>query len=134
MVAYYVKVYLSALVGFLVIDMIWLGVVARGFYRRHLGFMLADQVNWWAAVSFYLLFVAGVLVFAVGPGLQAESLIKTLLLGGFLGLVTYGTYDLTNLATARNWPGIVTVVDMVWGTVLAAAVSTIGYVAGTWLR
>jgi uncharacterized membrane protein len=78
--------------------------------------------------------VAGVLVFAVGPGLQASSLPKALLLGGFLGLVTYGTYDLTNLATAKNWPLIVTVVDMVWGSVLAAAVSGIGYLAGTWLR
>ncbi len=134
MIAYYVKIYVSALVGFLAIDMLWLGVVARGFYRRHLGFMLADHVNWWAAISFYLLFVAGVLVFAVGPGLQAHSLAKTLLLGGFLGLVTYGTYDLTNLATAKSWPWIVTVVDMVWGTVLAAAVSAIGYLAGTWLR
>jgi uncharacterized membrane protein len=134
MIDYYMKIYVSALVGFLVIDMIWLGVVARGFYRRHLGFLLADQVNWWAALSFYLLFVAGVLVFAVAPGLQANSLPRALLLGGFLGLVTYGTYDLTNLATAKNWPLIVTVVDMVWGTVLAAAVSCIGYLAGTWLR
>jgi uncharacterized membrane protein len=134
MVAHYLKIYVSALVGFLAIDMIWLAVVARGFYRRHLGFLLADQVNWWAAIPFYLLFVAGVLVFAVGPGLQANSLPRALLLGGFLGLVTYGTYDLTNLATAKNWPVIVTVVDMAWGTVLAAAVSGIGYLAGTWLR
>jgi uncharacterized membrane protein len=132
MMAYYAKIYVSALVGFFAIDMIWLGMVARGFYRRHLGFMLADQVNWWAAVSFYLLFVAGVLVFAVGPGVQAHSLVRTLLLGGFFGLVTYGTYDLTNQATAKDWPWIVTVVDMVWGTVLAMAVSAIGYLAGTW--
>lgn len=132
MIAYYAKIYVAALVGFLAIDMLWLGVVARGFYRRHLGFLLADQVNWWAAISFYLLFVAGVLVFAVGPGLEARSPAKTMLLGGFLGLVTYGTYDLTNLATAKNWPWVVTVVDMVWGTVLAAAVSAIGYLAGLW--
>jgi len=134
MIAHYVKTYVPALVGFLAIDMIWLAVVARGFYRRHLGFLLVDQVNWWAAIAFYLLFVAGVLVFAVGPGLQANSLSKALILGGFLGLVTYGTYDLTNLATVKSWPLIVTVVDMAWGTVLAAAVSGIGYLAGTWLR
>jgi uncharacterized membrane protein len=134
MMAHWMKMYVSALVGFLAIDMIWLGVVARGFYRRQLEFLLADHVNWWAAISFYLLFVAGVLVFAVGPGLQAGSLQKALLLGGLLGLVTYGTYDLTNLATVKSWPLIMTVVDMTWGTVLAAAVSCIGYLAGTWLR
>ena len=134
MVALYSKIYVAALVGFLAIDMVWLGVVARGFYRRQLGFLLADQVNWWAAVSFYLLFVAGVLVFAVAPGLQAGSLTRALLLGGFFGLVTYGTYDLTNLATVKTWPLVVTVADMAWGTVLAAAVSGLGYLTGTWLR
>jgi uncharacterized membrane protein len=134
MIAEYAKIYVSALVGFLAIDMVWLGIVARGFYRRQLGFLLADEVNWWAAGSFYLLFVGGVLVFAVAPGLQASSLPRTLLLGGLLGLVTYGTYDLTNLATVRSWPLVVTVVDLAWGTVLAAAVSGIGYLAGTWLR
>jgi uncharacterized membrane protein len=114
--------------------MVWLAVVARGFYRRQLGFLLADQVNWWAAVSFYLLFVAGVLVFAVGPGLQAHSLARAVLLGGFLGLVTYATYDLTNLATVKDWPLIVTLVDMVWGVVLAATVSCVGYLVGAGMR
>jgi uncharacterized membrane protein len=132
MLAYYAKIYLTALVGFLVIDMVWLGLVARGFYRRHLGFWLADQVNWWAASAFYLLFVAGVIVFAVRPGLQAHSLTRTLLLGGFLGLTAYGTYDLTNQATVKDWPWIVTAVDMVWGTVLAAAVGAIGHLAARW--
>jgi uncharacterized membrane protein len=134
MFAQYSKIYLAALVGFLAIDMIWLGLVARGFYRRQLGFLLADQVNWWAAMSFYLLFVAGVLVFAVAPGLQAGSLARTLLLGGLFGLVTYATYDLTNMATVKGWPLIVTVVDMAWGTVLAAAVGGIGYLTGTLVR
>lgn len=134
MIAYYVKIYLSALVGFLAIDMVWLGLVARGFYRRQLGFLLADQVNWWAAASFYLIFVAGVLVFAVGPGLQGKSSRKAMLLGGFFGLVTYATYDLTNLATVKDWPLVVTLVDLAWGTVLAAVVSGIGYLVGTGLR
>ncbi len=131
---YYLKVYLAALVGFLAIDMVWLVIVARGFYRKHLGFLLSDQPNWWAAAVFYLLFVAGLLVFAVFPGLQANSLRKAAVLGCFFGLVTYATYDLTNLATVKNWPWLVTVVDMVWGAVLAASVSCIGYLAGTWLR
>ena len=131
---YYLKVYLAALVGFLAIDMVWLVIVARGFYRKQLGFLLSDQPNWWAAFAFYLLFVAGLLVFAVFPGLQANSLRKAMLLGCFFGLVTYATYDLTNLATVKNWPLLVTIVDMAWGSVLATAVSCIGYQAGTWLR
>jgi uncharacterized membrane protein len=134
MIAYFAKTYLSALAAFLAIDLIWLGLVARGFYRRQIGFLLADQVNWWAATAFYLLFVAGVLVFAVGPALQAHSLQKALLLGGFFGLVAYATYDLTNLATVKNWPLIVTLVDLAWGTVLASAVSGIGYLAGKRFR
>jgi uncharacterized membrane protein len=99
-----------------------------------LGFLLSDQPNWWAAISFYLLFVVGLLVFAVLPGLQAGSLRRALLLGGFFGLVTYATYDLTNLATVKNWPWLVTLVDMAWGVVLATSVSGIGYLAGRWLR
>ncbi len=128
----YLKVYLAAVVAFLAIDMVWLAVVARGFYRKHLGFLLADQPNWWAAGVFYLLFLAGLLVFAVVPGLQAGSLRRAVLLGGFFGLVTYATYDLTNHATVKNWPWIVTVVDMTWGTVLAASVSAVAYLAGRW--
>ena len=73
-------------------------------------------------------------MFAVVPGLQAGSLRRALLLGGFFGLVTYATYDLTNHATVKNWPWMVTLVDMTWGAVLATLVSCIGYLAGRWLR
>ncbi len=131
---YYLKLYAITLVGFLAIDFVWLAFVARGFYRSQLGFLLSDQPNWWAAVVFYLLFVAGLLVFAVIPGLQTGSLRNALLLGAFFGLVTYATYDLTNLATVKNWPWIVTVVDMAWGMVLAASVTGFGYMVGRWLR
>jgi uncharacterized membrane protein len=134
MIMYYVKLYVCAFVGFLAIDMVWLTLVARGFYRRQLGFLLSDQPNWWAAIAFYLLFVVGLLVFAVVPALQAGSLGRALLLGGFFGLVTYATYDLTNHATVKNWPWMVTLVDMTWGLVLAASVSCIGFLVGRWLR
>jgi len=134
MTAYYLKVYLAAFGGFLAIDMIWLGLLARGFYQNQLGFLLSEQPNWYAAFAFYLLFVFGVLVFAIIPGLQAQSLWKAVVLGGFFGLVTYATYDLTNLATVKHWPWLVTAVDMIWGTVLTASVSCIGYLAGSWLR
>jgi uncharacterized membrane protein len=130
---YFLKLYAATLVGFFAIDIVWLAFVARGFYRKHLGFLLADQPNWWAAIPFYLLFVAGMVVFAVSPALQAGSLRKALILGAFFGLVTYATYDLTNHATVKNWPWIVTVVDLCWGLVLSASVSCIGYLAGRWL-
>ena len=134
MIIYYLKLYAVTLIGFLAIDMVWLTGVARGFYRKQLGFLLSDQPNWWAAISFYMLFVVGLLVFAVVPALEAGSLRRALLLGGFFGLVTYATYDLTNLATVKNWPWMVTLADMAWGTVLATSVSCIGYLVGLWLR
>lgn len=130
---YYLKLYAITFLGFLAIDMFWLGIVARRFYRQQLGFLLADNPNWYAALAFYLMFIAGMLVFAILPGLQSESLGRTLLLGAFFGLITYATYDLTNLATVKNWPLLVTIVDMLWGLVLATAVSSIGFVAGRWL-
>lgn len=131
---YYLKLYGAALVAFFAIDMLWLGLVARSFYRAHLGFLLSPSVNWPAALLFYLLFIAGILVFVVLPGLRADSVRTTLLLAVFFGLVTYATYDLTNLATVKNWPVLVTVVDLVWGMVLTSAVSLVGFAAGKWLR
>ena len=133
MVIYYIKLYLATLVTFLVIDMIWLGLIARGFYAKHIGFLLSAKPIWSAAILFYLLFVAGVLVFVVLPGLNANSARRVLLLGAFFGLVTYGTYDLTNLALVKDWPWIVTAVDMCWGAILAAIVSYVGFVIGKFL-
>ena len=131
--AFYLKLYLASLAAFLLIDMLWLGVVARGFYRQHLGFLLSPSPNWAAAIVFYLLFIAGLLVFAVLPGLKAGAPGKAIALGAFFGLVTYATYDLTNLATIKGWPLLVTAVDMLWGLILAAIVSYVGFVVGQWL-
>ena len=131
--AYYLKLYLATLVAFFAVDMVWLGLVARTFYRKYLGFLMTPSPNWLAAILFYLLFVVGVLVLAVLPGLDAGSLKTTLLRGALFGLVAYATYDLTNLATIRDWPLVVTIVDLIWGTVLSVAVSCAGYFAGKWL-
>jgi uncharacterized membrane protein len=131
--AYYLKLYLATLVAFLVIDMLWLGLVARTFYRNYLGFLMAPSPNWLAAIIFYLLFVVGIVVFVVVPGLEASSLKTTLLRAALFGLVAYATYDLTNLATVKDWPLIVTVVDLIWGTVVSVVVSLAGYMAGQWL-
>jgi len=134
MLTYYVKLYLCTLLAFFAIDMIWLGLVARDFYQKHLGFLLRPDPNWTAAIMFYLLFIAGLLIFVIVPSLQSESIKKVLILGALFGLITYATYDLTNLATVKDWPLIVTVVDLVWGGVLATSVSYLGFLAGKWLQ
>jgi len=133
MIIYYIKLYLVTLVTFLTIDMIWLGLIARRFYAKYLGFLLSAKPIWSAAILFYLLFVAGVLVFVVLPGLHVNSAKRVLLLGTLFGLVTYGTYDLTNLALIKEWPWIVTVIDMCWGAILAAIVSYVGFMTGRFL-
>jgi uncharacterized membrane protein len=130
---YYLKLYLATLIAFFAIDMVWLGFVARTLYRKHLGFLMAASPNWIAAIIFYLLFIVGVLVFVVLPGLEDNSLKTTLLRAALFGLITYGTYDLTNLATVKDWPVLITVVDMAWGTVLSVAVSFVSFMVGKWL-
>jgi uncharacterized membrane protein len=132
--AFRIKLYLTLLAAFLAVDAVWLGLVAPGFYRDQIGFLLADDVNWLAAGSFYLLFILGIQVFVVGPGLERGELGWTLRRAAFFGLVTYATYDLTNLATVRDWPILVTVVDLVWGAVLCTAVSLVGFAAGRRMR
>ena len=132
--AYYFKLYFATFIAFLAIDMVWLGFVARSFYRKHLGFLMAASPNWVAALVFYLLFIAGILVFVVVPGLETDSLKTTLLRAALFGLVAYATYDLTNLATLKNWPVLITVVDLAWGMVLSVAVSYVSFMAGKWLR
>jgi uncharacterized membrane protein len=127
------KTYGLMTLAFLVIDLVWIGVVAKRFYERHLGFMLRPDVQWVPAILFYLLFIAGVLVFAVLPGLEKGSLARTVGLGAFLGLVAYATYDLTNLALTKGFPSVVAVVDMLWGTSIAAAIAAVGYGAARWL-
>ena len=127
---YYLKLYFATLIAFLAIDMVWLGFVARTIYQKYLGFLLAPTTNWIAALLFYLLFILGILVFVVVPGLEKNSLKVTLLRAALFGLITYATYDLTNLATVKNWPVLITVIDMAWGTVLSVVVSYISFLAG----
>jgi uncharacterized membrane protein len=126
----YFKLYLVSLAAFFAIDMLWLGLVARSFYQRSLGFLMTPSPNWFAAVLFYLLFIVGILFFVVVPGLESGSFQSTILRAALFGLITYATYDLTNLATIQDWPVLLTVVDLLWGTFLSVAVSSIGFVFG----
>ncbi len=122
--------YFITLGVFFLIDMFWLGVVAKGFYRRYLGPFLSPKVNWAAAVLFYLLFIVGLLVFAVRPALVRGIPLDALWLGGLFGLICYATYDLTNQATLKDWPLVVTVIDLLWGTILGGVVSLVSAVIG----
>lgn len=130
---YHVKLYFVTLAVFFVIDLVWLGVVARGFYTKHLGFLMSPSPNWLAGILFYLVFIVGLLVFVVAPGLEAGSLKVTLLRAALFGFITYATYDLTNLATIRNWPVLITIVDLAWGTTLSVIVSLASFLIGRWL-
>ena len=123
----FVKAYFITLPVFLAIDMVWLTIISRKFYAQQLGYLMKTNVNFVAAGLFYLLFVVGLVVFSVLPALEKNSWTQALFLGALLGLISYATYDLTNFATIKDWPLVVTVVDMVWGTILGASVSLISY-------
>jgi len=123
----FIKLFAIALPVFFAIDMIWLGLVAKGFYRAQIGTLMKSDVNWTAAIIFYLIFIAGLVVFVISPAVEKGSWTHALLFGALFGLVCYATYDLTNLAVAKDWPLLVTIVDLIWGAVLAASVSTVTY-------
>ena len=129
--ASFFKLYGVALVAFFVIDLIWLGVVARGFYQNQMGHLMRASVNWPAAIVFYLIFIVGIVLFVVGPAIERESLTHAVVFGALFGLVTYAAYDLTNLATLDGFPLKVAVVDLIWGMVLCGTISTITYLASS---
>ena len=129
--AFWLKLYLLTVPVFFLIDMIWLGYIARNFYKDQLHSLLSPQVNWTAAFLFYFIYIAGILFFAVRPGLEAGSLARACLSGALFGFFTYATYDLTNLATIDGWAWQVSVIDMIWGTTLNTAVAAVGFLAGT---
>ena len=123
----FITAYLAALVAFLAIDFVWLKYVALSFYRSNIGHLMTDKPNLAVAGLFYLFYVVGVVILAVNPALEKQQWTIALVYGGLLGLVAYGTYDITNLATLKNFPPVVAIVDMIWGTVLTASVATISY-------
>lgn len=114
---------------FFVIDMLWLGLVANSFYQSRLVHLMGP-VNWTAAITFYLLYIVGILLFAVLPALESDSFTKAVVLGVLFGFFTYATYDLTNLATLKDWPLAVTLVDIAWGCVLGGSVACCSYLIG----
>jgi uncharacterized membrane protein len=125
--------YLLTTVVFFAIDMAWLGFIAKNLYRKYLGSFLSDTVNWTAAIIFYLLFIIGIFYFAILPAVEKNSLLKAILSGALFGFFTYATYDLTNLATLKNWPLQIVFIDIIWGAVLTGLVSTAGYFIVKWV-
>jgi uncharacterized membrane protein len=123
----YALAYIATLVIFTGVDLVWLGFIAKGFYRAQLGELMAPQLNVWAAVAFYPTYAAGLFVFAVRPAMISGAWTDTVLFGAVLGAVAYATYDLTNLASLRNWPVMVTLVDLAWGTMLSATAAALAF-------
>ena len=125
------KLYLIALPVFLIIDSIWLTLISKNFYSKHLGYLMAKNPNLIAALIFYLIFIAGLIFFVISPALDKKMWTHALLAGAFFGLVTYATYDLTNLATVKDWPLIITIVDLIWGATVSASVALITFMIAT---
>jgi uncharacterized membrane protein len=130
----FLKLYAVSAVVFLALDLFWLGIVARGFYQRHLGSLMRPDVRWGPALLFYAIYLAALVVFVVGPAFERRSLAQAVGLGAFFGLAAYATFDLTSLALIRDFPLRVAVVDLIWGAVLSATVSGLAYGAAAWLR
>jgi uncharacterized membrane protein len=123
----FLKLYLITLPVFLGIDMVWLLFVAKDFYNKQLGFIMSKNPTWIPAIIFYLLFTGGLVIFVIFPALESKSWLNAVLMGALFGLICYATYDLTNLATIKNWPVLITIIDLIWGTVLSSGVSVISY-------
>lgn len=131
----YLLLFLLTTFIFFAIDMLWLGVIARNFYREKLSFIFTGEVNWAAALIFYFIYIIGILYFAVVPGFEHHDWKTVLFNGAFLGFLCYATYDLTNMATIRQWPLTVVLVDIAWGTVLTGSVSVLAYLAASrWIH
>lgn len=118
----FITLYFISLPIFIFLDLVWLSFLMKDFYQTRLGYLLGE-VNWVAAVVFYLVFIFGITFFVTYPVWSGEMKVNAIVLGALFGFITYATYDLTNQATVRDWPVLVTIVDMIWGAVLGATVS-----------
>ena len=124
---FYLKLYALTIPVFFIIDLLWLGVVAKGFYQKNLKYILRPDVNWTAAIIFYLAYIVGILIFAVLPGIERNSWHYAALWGALYGFFTYATYELTNLALIKDWPLNIVIVDILWGVILCTVVATLSF-------
>lgn len=126
-----IKTYLTTLVTFLALDAVWLLLVAPKVYKKGIGHLMANEPNLVAAGIFYLIFIFGLVYFAVQPAIESGTYYQALIKGALFGFIAYSTYDLTNLATLKDWPIWITLMDMTWGTFLGGLVSWISYLIQT---
>ena len=122
-----IRNYLIVFIVFFAIDILWLGFVAKDLYGKHLGHLMRDKTNWPAAVIFYMIFIGGLMFFVLNPALEKSSYAYALIVGGLYGFITYSTYDMTNLATLKDWPLTITIIDITWGTVLNALTAMVSF-------
>jgi uncharacterized membrane protein len=128
-----VALYAITTLVFFALDFVWLSTATARIYQPYLGDLLLPEPKLAIAAAFYLFYVVGILALAVVPGLQEGALVGALWRGALFGFLAYATYDLTNLATIQGWAWQVSVIDMIWGTVLNTTVAAAGYFAGRWL-
>lgn len=116
--------------SFLIIDLLWLGVISKNIYKNQIGSFMRETPNWPATIIFYALFIVGVMIFCVLPAIEKNSLNHAIIYGGLFGFFTYMTYELTNLAVLKNWPLGIVFIDIIWGTFLTCIIGTVGYLMG----
>ena len=125
----FVIAYVAAAIAFLALDMVWLAGIAKDFYFTRLGDLIRQPPDYFAAGIFYAGYIAGIVYFAIAPALAGGGIGRAILRGALVGLLAYGTYDMTNLATLRGYPAEVAIVDILWGVFLTAAAAAVGYAA-----
>jgi len=129
----FLKLYAATATVFLALDLAWLGVVARGFYRAQMGHLMRSDAQWGPALLFYGIYVAAIIVLCVRPGLERESMGRVVAMGALFGLAAYAAFDLTSLALLKDFPLAGAVVDLAWGTAVTAAVSGASYAMARWM-
>jgi len=122
-----VYLYLMATVIFFALDMLWLGLIAKNLYQKKLAFVISPDVNWTPAIIFYLIYIGGILFFAILPALHTGQWQTAAIHGALLGGLCYATYDLTNMATIKGWPLIVTIADIIWGMIVTGITAFASY-------
>lgn len=118
---------------FFAVDLVWLGWIGRPFYQKYIGHLLAKDVNWGAAIAFYLMFIVGILIFAVYPALKEDKVSYALIYGALFGFFTYMTYEMTNWAVLKDWSWQIVPIDILWGTILCTLVSAGSFYIGKWI-
>jgi uncharacterized membrane protein len=130
----FIKFYVIAFVVFFLIDMLWLGVIAKSLYQKEIGHLMASQFRVIPALLFYLIYIGGLVFFTIYPSVDSGSIKIAIMYGALFGLVSYATYDLTNLATLKGWPVKIVIFDLLWGTFISATTAGISLWIGSYWK